>query len=132
MSFLLDTDICSAFMKGNAAVSNRFIQYGGRLQISAVTLGELLAWALRAKASPQRSQSLQRLLLEVAVLPMGDVVSRKFGEVRAWQLDNGLTTPDLDFINAVTALTHGLTLVTHNTADYANVPNLQLDDWLKP
>jgi predicted nucleic acid-binding protein len=99
MSFLLDTDICSASMKGNAAVTNRFIQYGGRLHISTVTLGELLAWALRAKALPQRVQLLQKLLQEVAVLPMDDAVARKFGEVRAWQLDNGLTSPDLDFIN---------------------------------
>ena len=59
-------------------------------------------------------------------------MARKFGEVRAWQLDNGLPSPDLDFINDVTALAHGLTLVTHNTADYANIPNLPLDDWLKP
>ena len=118
MSFLLDTDICSAFIKGNAAVTNRFVQYGGRLYISTVTHGELLAWTLRAKASPQRSQGLQQLLLEVSVLPMDDAVARKFGEVRAWQLDNGVTSPDLDFINGVTALAHGLILVTHNTTDY--------------
>ena len=63
---------------------------------------------------------------------MDDAVARKFGEARAWQLNHGLASPDLDFINGVTALTHSLTLVTHNTADYVNIPNLQLDDWLKP
>lgn len=132
MSFLLDTDICSAFIKGNGAVTNRFVQYGGRLHISTVTLGELLAWTLRTKTSPQRSQGLQMMLQDVAVLPLDDAVARKFGEVRAWQLDNGAASPDLDFINGVTALTHGFTLVTHNTADYADIPNLQLADWLQP
>ena len=44
MSFLLDTDICSAQMKAERRVHNRFIQYGGRLHLSAVTLGELFAW----------------------------------------------------------------------------------------
>ncbi len=58
MSFLVDTDICSAHMKGNTRVYGRFIQYGGRLHISAVTLGELLAWAGRASASSARSQAL--------------------------------------------------------------------------
>ena len=46
MSFLLDTDICSAQMKANPRVHGRFIQYGGRLQISAVTLGELVTVCL--------------------------------------------------------------------------------------
>jgi tRNA(fMet)-specific endonuclease VapC len=119
-------------MKGHPTVSNRFIQYGGRLSISTVTLGELLAWVLRANASPHRLQALLDLLKEVTVLTFDEGVARKFGDIRAWQLDQGLATPDLDLVNAVTALTHGLTLVTHNTADYRNVPNLALDDWLMP
>ncbi len=31
---------------------------------------------------------------------------------------------------ASVALVHDLTLVTHNTADYQNIPGLRLDDWL--
>ena len=41
MSFVLDTDICSAYIKGHKAVAARFIQYGGRLYVSTTTLGEL-------------------------------------------------------------------------------------------
>jgi len=29
-------------------------------------------------------------------------------------------------------MVHDLTLVTHNTADYQNIPGLRLDDWLIP
>jgi tRNA(fMet)-specific endonuclease VapC len=132
MSFLLDTDICSASMKGLPAVSNRFVQYGGRLHMSAVTSGELFAWALRAKASPKRLQSLLDLLKEVHVLPVDQSVARKFGEVRAWQLGRGLSSPDLDLLNGSVALLHNLTLVTHNTQDYINIPGLTLEDWMIP
>jgi tRNA(fMet)-specific endonuclease VapC len=132
MSFLLDTDTCSAHVKGNRKVYTRFIQYGGRLHISTVTLGELWAWVRRAKASPRRRQTLLDLLPDVRVLPVDEAVADKFGEVRAWQLDRGLVTPDLDLLNAATAMVHGFTLVTHNTADYGNVPSLMLDDWLVP
>ena len=41
MSLLLDTDTCSAYLKGDHRVGNRFMQYGGRLHISAVTAAEL-------------------------------------------------------------------------------------------
>ena len=47
MSFLLDTDICSAYMKGNHQVWQRFMQYSGRLHVSPVTVGELYTWAFR-------------------------------------------------------------------------------------
>lgn len=132
MSFLLDTDICSAQMKADRRVHSRFIQYGGQLHISTVTLGELFAWVGRTKASPRRSQTLLDLLKEVLVLQVDETVARKFGDVRAWQLDRGLGTPDLDLLNAAVALAHGLTLVTHNTPDYANVPGLIVADWLIP
>lgn len=132
MSFLLDTDICSAQMKANIRVHGRFIQYGGRLSISTVTPGELNAWALRARASPKRMQSLLDLLQEVQVLELNEAAARKFGEVRAWQLDHGLGSPDLDLLNAAIALVHNLTLVTHNVQDYANIPDLQILDWLNP
>ena len=132
MSFLLDTDICSAYMKSNHAVTMRFIQYGGRLHISAVTLGKLWTRVDRANAPARRLQTLLGLLKEVRVVPVAEDVARKFGEVRAWQLDNGLRSPDLDFINGVTALAHGLTLVTHNLQDYANIPGLTVVDWMVP
>jgi tRNA(fMet)-specific endonuclease VapC len=130
VSFLLDTDICSAQMKGDCRVHGRFIQYGGRLHISTLTLGELLAWTERAMASPGRSQALLELLREVLILAIDEAVARKFGEVRAWQLDHGLASPDLDLLNRSVALAHGLTMVTHNSADYAGMPGLALADWL--
>src|SRR5260370_40142544 len=90
LSFLLDTDTCSAHMKNVRCVNNRFFQYAGRSHISTVTLGELYAWVLRIKTSPKRVQSLRDLLHEVQALPVDAAVAQKFGEVRAWQLDDGL------------------------------------------
>jgi tRNA(fMet)-specific endonuclease VapC len=132
VSFLLDTDICSAYLKGNGPVTSRFIQYDGRLNISTITFAELLAWALRGKASPGRRLQVDGLLNDVRLLPADEVVARQFGAVRAWQLDRGLSTPDLDLLNASVALVNGLTLATHNTRDYANVIGLSLVDWLMP
>lgn len=132
MSFLLDTDICSASIRGVSRVANRFLQYGGRLYMSTVTLGELHAWAMRAKAPPTRMQTLLDLLREVQVLIVDDTVARKFGEVRAWQLDRGLGSPELDLLNGAVALVHNFTMVTHNGKDYANIPGLTIDDWLAP
>lgn len=132
MSFLLDTDTCSGHLKGNRQVTSRFLQYTGQLFLSTVALGELCTWALRAKASPKRLQDLQVLLNDVHVLEFTSDAAWRFGKVRAELLDKGLSVPDMDLLIAATALVHDFTLVTHNTADYANVPGLKLVDWMVP
>jgi predicted nucleic acid-binding protein len=130
MSFVIDTDTCSAHLKGHPKVTSRFLQYTGNLHISAVSLGELWTWVLRANASPKRAQGLQLLLNDVVVLELNEDVARRFGEVRADLLDRGQPTPDMDLLIAATALHHGFTVVTHNVVDFANIPNLNVLDWL--
>jgi tRNA(fMet)-specific endonuclease VapC len=128
MSFLLDTDTCSAHLKQRGSLTHRFLQYMGRLHVSAITLGELYTWAPRANASPQRLQSLGTLLNDVQVLEVTEAFARKFGEVRAALFDAGQPVPEMDLLIASTALVHNLTVVTHNTQDYASIPGLRLDD----
>jgi tRNA(fMet)-specific endonuclease VapC len=132
VSFLLDTDICSAYLKNHRQIRNRFIQYGGRLYISTITLGEHFVWTRRAKASPKRLQVLLDMLNEVQVIPVDESIAEKFGEIRAALLDVGDAAPQMDMMNAATALVHHLTLITHNVADYAKVPGLTVADWMIP
>jgi predicted nucleic acid-binding protein len=131
MSFLVDTDICSAHLRQKGAINNRFLQYTGRLHISAITLGELYAWALRANAPPQRAQGLRDMLSDLRVLEVTADVALRFGQLQARLLDNGTPAPGMDLMNAATALVYDLTLVTHNLEDYANIPGLRLLDWLE-
>jgi predicted nucleic acid-binding protein len=132
MSFLLDTDICSAYMKGDHRVWQRFMQYRGQLHVSAVTVGELFTWALRARASPKRLPTLLDLLNDLTVLDVTRDVGRIFGALRAALFDAGQATPDMDLLIAATALVHNLTLVTHNVQDFAHLPGLTVQDWLGP
>jgi len=132
VSFLIDTDTCSAHLKQKGSVTSRFLQYSGRLNVSAITVGELYTWALRANAPPQRLQSLLDLLSDVTVLDVTEVVGRRFGELRAGLFDAGTPAPEMDLLIAATALEHNLTLVTHNVQDFANLPGLTLEDWLTP
>lgn len=132
MSFLLDTDICSAHMRRAGNLAHRFIQYGGRLYLSTVTLAELYSGA-HAVANPQPLiDGITELVVDVQVLDFDTPCASRFGEVRGALLQRGLSVPTTDLMIAATALVHNLTLVTHNTADYRHVPQLMLDDWLVP
>jgi len=132
MSFLLDTDVCSAYLKNDAVVVSRVMLHYGGLNISVITVGELLTWALRATAPPDRLHGVRDLLKGAAVLEVDLPIAEKFGEIRAGLFDHGVTVGEMDLLNGATALVHGLTMATHNVQDYAKIPGLTIDDWLVP
>ncbi|SRR5579871_6790575 len=133
MSFLLDTDTCSAHLKRPSGLMHRFVQHSGRLFISTVALGELYAWAYhRASPASLVPRIENDLLQDVGVLDFDASCAKQFGKVRGQLLQRGVSVSPLDMMIAAVALTHNLTLVTHNVADYLNIPGLQLDDWLAP
>ena len=47
MSFLLDRDICSAYLRRPGSLFHRFMQHGGRLWISTITLSDRYTWAYK-------------------------------------------------------------------------------------
>lgn len=100
------------------------MQHAGRLHVSILTVGELLTWALRRDAPPRRISGIEDFLSEVNTLPICRKVAEKFAELRAGQLESGQLTPSIDLWIAATAITHELTLVTHNIRDYNSIPGL--------
>ncbi len=111
MSFLLDTDIASAYLKNHPSVATRVTMHYGSLHVSVVTVGELLAWAGRAKAPPSRLQGVLDFLSACQVLDVDYPVAETFGHIRADLLDRGRTIGVPDLFNAAVALVHNLTVV---------------------
>jgi tRNA(fMet)-specific endonuclease VapC len=132
MIWLLDSDICSAHVKGEHSVRQRLSAGAGQLAVSTLTAGELLTWGHRRRAARGRLRAIESLLTTVSILPIDESVARRFAVLRAAQLDAGQKTPVLDLFIAATAIEHGLTLVTHNTKDFAVVAGIALEDWLTP
>jgi tRNA(fMet)-specific endonuclease VapC len=131
MNFLLDTDTCSAHLKRPSGLTHRFVQHSGGLCISTVLLGELYTWAYNRKNWAEAVQRIENdLLADVVVLDFDSACANRFGLVRAELLQVGISVSRLDLLIGSVALVHDLTLVTHNTADFRNIPNLRLDDWL--
>jgi tRNA(fMet)-specific endonuclease VapC len=132
MSFLLDTNICSAHLKRPSGLMHRFVQHSGGLFIPSIVLGELYTWAYH-RDSPQLvlDRIENDLLADVGLLSYDDGSAREFGRVRGGLLRKGLSVCSVDLMIAAVALAHNLTLVTHNTRDYQYIPGLRLEDWLQ-
>jgi tRNA(fMet)-specific endonuclease VapC len=133
MSFLLDTDTCSAHLKRPAGLLHRFIQHAGGLYIPTIVLGELYTWAFhRSNPNSILPRIENDLLPDVGVLDFDSDCAKEFGRVRGSLLLLGISVGKVDLMIASVALVHDLTLVSHNTDDFQNIPGLRLDDWLKP
>ncbi len=130
MSFLLDTNICSAHLRRSAGMAHRFMQYSGRLAIPSIALAELYAGAYHRRDPSSLLQKLDELLKDLDVLDFDHRCAERFGIVRGGLLQQGISVNTVDLMIASVALVHDLTLVTHNTADFRNVPELRLDDWI--
>lgn len=127
---LLDTDIVIAHLKGNPRVTEPILAQLSEIAIPAVALAEL---DFGAKASARQTENLERLytfVRAVRVIPFDEQYATKHGTLKAELRRLGRPTGAIDALIAATALAHGATLVTHNTADYVNIPRLRLEDWL--
>ena len=132
MNFLLDTDTCSMHMRRPAKLAHRFIHYAGGVAIPTIVLAELYAGAYKHPSPSKLLPLIADLLTEVQVIDFDPICAERFGQIRGTLLQQGITVSRMDLLIASVALVHNLTMVTHNTADYQNIPGLRLDDWLIP
>jgi tRNA(fMet)-specific endonuclease VapC len=68
----------------------------------------------------------------VQLLDFDEACAESLGQVRGELRQRGISVSTADLMIGVAALVHDLTLVTHNTADFRNIPGLRMVDWLLP
>jgi len=62
-------------------------------------------------------------------LPFDDLAAETYGRLRTALEKQGKLIGPNDLFIASIALTHGVTLITHNTDEFKRIPDLILEDW---
>lgn len=72
---------------------------------------------------------MQILLAAVRLLPFGELAAERAAAIRIDLERIGKVIGPMDVLIAGTALAHGATLVTHNTAEFSRIEGLRVVDW---
>lgn len=127
---LLDTDHCIFFIRGRADVVRAFEARPRETpSISIVTVGELYFGALRSARPSINLAKADAFIDRVTVVDLDRSVMLRFAELKAHLATTGRRLEDPDLLIAATALTHAVTLVTHNTGHFQRVEGLAIEDW---
>jgi tRNA(fMet)-specific endonuclease VapC len=130
---LIDTDTLSAMTRRDLRVRARASQYfreHGTFSFSEMTRFEVLR-GLEARKAHGQIARFRAACRDLAILPITPEIPDRaaviYGELhRAGQL-----IPDADLIIGVTALVHGLEMVTNNVRHFARIPGLVVVNWLE-
>lgn len=132
MNYLLDTNTCVHFLRHGAAspVAARLASVApGDVVLCSVVVGELLFGALRSRDVAKNLAAVRTFAAGLRSLPLDDRAAEEYAKVRADLATKGTPIGPNDLLIAAIALANGLTLVTHNTAEFSRVLGLTLEDW---
>jgi tRNA(fMet)-specific endonuclease VapC len=135
MKYLLDTNACVQCLraKGNLLVKQRLAAHPPTdVVVCSVVVGELCYGAAKSQKPAAEQARVDAFLAPYHSFAFDDAAARRYAELRAQLEAQGMPIADLDLMIAAIALVHGLILVTHNTADFARIPGLSLEDWELP
>lgn len=127
MPFLLDTSV-AIHLRDRTDLLGLLGALGERPALSAVSRIELENGVYRdARWVVERRAKLDAMLEGMKTIEFGEEAIAAYREIVAAVGASRRRT--LDRMIAATALAHGLTLVTLNGADFADVPGLDLEVW---
>jgi len=140
--FLLDTNVVSELMKPRP--SRPVVAWVDQtpeplIHLSVITLGEIRKGIDLLEDDDPRRATLQvwldrdlRVRFAGRLLAFDDAVAERWGQLEAVAKRRRLTLPTIDAQLAATALHHGLTFVTRNTADVEPTGVPVINPWRHP
>lgn len=134
MTWLLDTNAIIRLLNGRSeSLRQRVLSIDPQdLVTCSVVKAELRFGAARSRDPAVTRLQQDTLLSQMVSLPFEDAAADIYGDIRAQLQAAGTPIGPTDYLIASIALAHDLVLVTHNTAEFARVPGLKIEDWESP
>ena len=131
MSFLLDTNVCIAFLNDSKSkIGSRLTRLSpDDVKLCAVVKAELLYGARHSARVEENLGRLTRFFEPFESLAFDDVAAEHYGVVRAQLRRAGTPLGANDLMIAAIAIAADMTLVTRNQDEFRRVGGLRVEVW---
>ena len=128
MAVLLDTSIAIHLRDETAGIADQIVQLTSQAFLSAISRVELEGGvAAVPEFAPLRRAKLDVLLINLEVIEFTDEMAEAYGRIL---LQSGYSRRKIiDRMIAATAIVSGMTLITTNGGDFADIEGLKLEIW---
>jgi tRNA(fMet)-specific endonuclease VapC len=128
---LLDTNTCiQLWQRKNKIVRSRFERFApNEIALCSVVKAELVFGARKSQRSEANLAILEKLFAPITSFSFDDKAANHYGKIRSVLSTKGQLIGANDLLIAAIALANDLTLITHNTDEFARLEGLALEDW---
>jgi tRNA(fMet)-specific endonuclease VapC len=129
--YMLDTNICIYIIKKRTtSLLNKLDGIStGPLCVSVITYAELRYGVERSSSKRLNQRVLDIFLSHLKVLAWDTDAADQYAKARDYLAGKGTPIGNMDLLIAAHALSRKNILITHNTREFARVPNLKYEDW---
>lgn len=131
MSYLLDTNVCIAFLNQKDPTLRKRLDQAGpdQVRLCSVVKGELLYGARNGTKVEHNLARLARFFSLFESVPFDDAAAEHYGVLRAQLRRSGKPVGANDMLIAATALAADLTLVTRDQQELHQIAGLRVEAW---
>jgi tRNA(fMet)-specific endonuclease VapC len=131
MTYLLDTNICTHFLRGKFELIEKFQDIGiENTAISEITLAELVFGAENSSNPKKNLELIEGFTNQLIILPIFNAIYL-YAKEKARLRSKGLLISDFDILIACTAVEKNLIMVTENLKEFKRISGIKIENWVK-
>lgn len=132
VKYLLDTNICIAWLKGEKIIRDRFLRHSPlEITISSINLAELFFGVYNSEKVEHNLANLIDFISEIEVIDLGIESLKRYGQLKTNLREKGKIIDEFDLLIASICLANDLILVTNNEKHFCRIEGLKLENWLE-
>lgn len=128
--FILDTDTCIYWLKGNENIERNIIRNGiENIFITVITECELFYGAFKSVKKEKNIAVAEELKKKIKTLHTREGISYLYGKIKSELEVRGQMLDDADLLIGSIALSNNATLVTNNSSHFKRISRLKVENW---
>ncbi len=130
MEYLLDTNICIHYFKGQFGIKEQIEKIGfENFAISEITLAELIYGAEKSQQKEKNMKVVENFAEKIEILPILSSL-KIYGKEKARLRSIGKIIGDLDLFIGSTSIVNDMIMVTRNTREFERLDGIRIENWI--